>query len=53
MERRVEHYSDLYYRQNVVTTAALNAIECLPVTEELDTEPAIEELSKAIDCLAS
>lgn len=27
MERWVEQYSDLYSRQNVLTTAALNAIE--------------------------
>ena len=36
-----------------MTTAALDAIECLPVMEELDNEPTIEELSKAIDGLAS
>lgn len=53
MERWVEHYSDLYSRRNVVTTAALDAIECLPVMEELYTEPTIEELNKAIDSLAS
>ena len=53
MERWVEHYSDFYSRQNVVTTAALDAIECLPVMEELDTEPTIEELSKAINSLAA
>ena len=51
MERWVEHYSDLYSRQNVVTTAALDAIECLPVMEELDTEPTTEELNKAINSL--
>ena len=53
MERWVEHYSDLYSRQNVVTSAALDAIECLPTMEELDTEPTVEELSKAIDSLAA
>ncbi|XP_063595337.1 uncharacterized protein LOC134772300 [Penaeus indicus] len=53
MQRWVEHYSELYSRQNVVTSAALNAIERLPVLEELDTEPTIEDLSKAIDSLAS
>ena len=52
MERLVEHYSDLYSRQNVVTSAALDAIECLPTMEELNTEPTVEELSKAIDSLA-
>ena len=53
MERWVEHYSDLYSRQNVVMTAALDAIECLPAIEELDIEPTIEELNKAINSLAS
>ena len=53
MERWVERYSDLYSRQNVVTTAALDAIECLPVMEELDTEPTTEELNKTINSLAS
>lgn len=49
----MEHYSDLYSRQSVVTTAALDAIECLPVMEELDTEPTTEELNKAINSMAS
>jgi len=39
MEKYVEHYFDLYSRQNVVTTVALDVIECLPVMEEVDTEP--------------
>lgn len=41
MKRWVEHYSDLYSRPNVVMTTALDAIECLPVMEKLDTEPTI------------
>ena len=53
MERWVEHYSDLYSRQTVVTSAALDAIECQPNMEELDTEPTVEELSKAIDGFAA
>lgn len=53
MERWVEHYSDLYSRQNVVTSSALDAIKCLPVMEELDNEPTNDELSKAINSLAS
>ena len=53
MERWVEHYSDLYSRENTVSPAALEAIECLPIMEELDAEPTIEDLSKAIDSLAS
>ena len=38
---------------NVVTEDVLNAIECLPELEELDGEPTIEELSEALDSLAS
>lgn len=43
MERRVEHYFELYSRQN----------ECLSVMEDLEIEPTREELSKAIDSVAS
>ena len=49
----MEHYSDLYSRENIVSPSALDAVECLPTMEELDTEPTLEELSKAIDSLAS
>ena len=53
MERWVEHYSDLYSRQNTVTAPALDAVECLPTMEELDRNPTIDELSKAIDSLSA
>ena len=53
IERWVEHYSDLYSRQNIVSPAALDTIQCLPTMEELDTEPTVEELSKAIDRMAA
>ena len=53
MERWVEHYTDLYSRENTVSPATLDAIECLPTMDELDSEPLVEELSKAIDSLAS
>lgn len=50
MERWAEHYS----RQNMVPEDALktslNAIECLPVLEELDCEPL--ELKEALGSLA-
>ena len=52
MERWVEHFSELYPRENVVVTSALDVIELLPVMEELDAEPILEELGKAIDRLA-
>ena len=53
LERWVDYYSDLYSRENTVSPSALDAVECLPTMEELDTEPTLEELSKAIDSLAS
>ena len=53
MERWVKHYSDIYSRENTVSPAALVVIECLPTMDELDSEPSVEELSKAIDSLAS
>ena len=49
----MKHYSDLYSRKNTVAPSALDAIECMPVLEELDTEPTMDELSKAIDSLAA
>ncbi|KAL7838408.1 hypothetical protein AOLI_G00268120 [Acnodon oligacanthus] len=52
MERWVEHYSDLYSRENIIVTSALDAINSLSIMEELDAEPIQEELSKAIDNLA-
>ena len=53
LERWVEQYSDIYSRENNVSPTALDAVECLPTMEELDTEPTLEKLSKAIDSLAS
>ena len=52
MARWIEHYVDLYSRENSVFQEALETIEDLPVLEELDAEPTIEELSKAIDALS-
>ena len=53
MKRWVEHYSDLNSRENTVSPAAIDAIECLPTVDELESEPLVEELSKPIDSLAS
>ena len=53
MECWVEHYTELYARENVVAEDALVAIECLPELEELDREPTIDELTEALDSLAS
>ncbi len=51
MQRWVEHYLELYATQNIVTDTAMDAVPDLPVMEELDIPPTLEELSKAIDCL--
>ena len=53
MVRWVEHYSDLYSRETVVTESALDSIEALPVMDELDALPTLEELSKAMDNLST
>ncbi|CAE1309811.1 unnamed protein product [Acanthosepion pharaonis] len=53
MDKWVEHYSDLYSRQNVVTTATLDVFKCLTVMEDFDTEPTTEELNKTINSFAS
>ncbi|RDD64003.1 hypothetical protein DU478_22495, partial [Thalassococcus profundi] len=52
MERWVEHYGELYSRENVVTDTAMENTTPLPIMEELDSPPTIEELSKAIDSLS-
>ena len=43
------HHSDLDSRENTVSPAALDVTECLQTMDELDSEPLVEELSKAID----
>ena len=53
MKRWVEHYSELYARENIVTEDALNEIESLPVLEMVDEEPTLGELSEALDSLAT
>ena len=49
----MEHYSDLYSRYNTVSPAALDVLEWLPTMGELDTEPLVEELNRAIESFAS
>ena len=53
MSRWVEHYLDIYSRESSVAQEALDSIEDVPILEELDSEPTVEELSKAIDAQAS
>ena len=51
LDRWVEHYSELYSKENVVHQSALDALDHLPLMPELDEAPSINELSKAIDRL--
>ncbi|XP_076031086.1 uncharacterized protein LOC143019333 [Oratosquilla oratoria] len=53
MERWVKHYQDLYSIVNAVSTAAVENSKALPLMEELDAPPSIDELRKDIDSLAS
>ena len=53
MERWVEHYLELYSKENIVTQSALDSLDSLPTLDILDSEPTAEELSKAIDALAN
>ena len=48
MERWVEHYS-LYYTENHISEDAIENNEILPTMAELDEEPTLDELSKAIE----
>ena len=52
MDRLVEHYSELYSRENIVNTEVLNNKDCLCIMGELDSEPKLDELGKALDTLS-
>lgn len=51
MTRWVEHYSELYSRETLVSDAALSGTKELPIMEDLDEAPSMEELSTAIKAL--
>ena len=53
LRRWTEHYQELYATQNVVTDSAIYRIPELPVLDQLDAQPSLEELSKAIDHLSN
>ncbi|KAI8521282.1 hypothetical protein Bbelb_010360 [Branchiostoma belcheri] len=53
MERWLEHYSELYSRENTINESALDSIDTLSVLWDLDAAPTLEEVSKAIDSLRS
>lgn len=49
MVRWVSYYSELYFKENTISYAALEAIESLPCMTELDELPTEKALTKAID----
>ncbi|XP_049832822.1 uncharacterized protein LOC126273320 [Schistocerca gregaria] len=53
MERWVEHYLELYAAENEVSKDACDAIKQMPVMEELDAIPTMEELTRQTDSLAN
>ena len=53
LDRWVEHYSSLYSEDADVSQDGLDALPSLPTMEELDEEPSLAELEKAIDGLKS
>ena len=52
MKRWAEHYQELYSRENIVTDTADESTSHLPVMNELDVPPSVEELCKAMNSLA-
>ena len=52
MERWVEDNLYLYFSENSVSHETLDTIQDLPLLHELDAEPTLDDLSKAIDTLA-
>ena len=53
MDRWVEHYLELYSEETEVAQTAIDDLPRLPTMHELDAEPTIEELGKALDLLSS
>ena len=53
LERWAEHFQVLYSRETTVTNIALENTLPLPAMDELDVPHAMDELSKAVECLAS
>ena len=53
MDRWVEHCLELYSEETEVAQTAIDDLPRLPTMHELDAEPTIEELGKALDLLSS
>ena len=50
----MENFSELYFRENVVVTSAMDAIEPLAIMEELDAIPTlVEPVAKPLEMMAS
>ena len=45
-------FQHIFYTEHC-DPSTIDAIDCLPPMDELDAEPMVEDLSKAIDSLAS
>ena len=52
MESWAEHYQELYSWENTISDSAVKGTSTLPILEELDIPPSVEELRKAINSLA-
>lgn len=48
-----EHFAELLNQSRPVTATALDALPQYPVLEELDQPPTMEELKKALTCMAN
>ena len=49
MERWAEHYQELYSKESAATDSTVKSTCTLPILEEVDVPPSVDELSKAID----
>ena len=53
MERWVEHNLELYSTQTTASAKALNSIQLMPIMVELNSEPTVSEIEKAINGLGN
>ena len=51
LDRLVEHYTDLYATDNLVSKKALDEIPQIAPLSDLDEEPTLKDIDKAIDSL--
>jgi hypothetical protein len=53
MERWAEFFGELYSDVSIVTEPALDGVQQLPLMQELDALPTVDDLKRAIDTLTS